>query len=128
MFARVEKNASTGSLNEDCDAFHRFFQTALRLILSRKGNRPTGDRDNIIRGDSYRSNEEDERSVASKRSGSSGSPKARDTTPSEEEEEDLWTVWGELIRNWDLEVKRKPQYIKVRTGLSLEHVAHFRLW
>ena len=62
----------------------------------------------------YRSNEEDTRSVASRRSGSSGSPKARDSTPAEEEEEDLWTVWGELIRNWDQEVKKNPQYIKVK--------------
>lgn len=66
-----------------------------------------------VQNKSSRSNEEDARSVASKRSGSSGSPKARDSTPAEEEEEDLWTVWGELIRNWDQEVKKKPQYIKV---------------
>ncbi|CAI4223700.1 unnamed protein product [Auanema sp. JU1783] len=71
-----------------------------------------------------RSNEEDSRSVASKKSGSSGSPKARDTSPTEDEEEDLWTVWGELIRNWEYEVKKRPQYIKslVKRGIP----QHFR--
>uniref|UniRef100_A0A1I7XD47 Rab-GAP TBC domain-containing protein n=1 Tax=Heterorhabditis bacteriophora TaxID=37862 RepID=A0A1I7XD47_HETBA len=71
-----------------------------------------------------RSNEEDARSVTSRKSGSSGSPKTRESTPPEEEEEDLWTIWGEVIRNWENEVKKRPQYIKalVKRGIP----QHFR--
>ncbi|CAB3400840.1 unnamed protein product [Caenorhabditis bovis] len=73
-----------------------------------------------------RSNEEDSRSVASKKTGSSGSKKgARESTPPEEDEEDLWSVWGELIHNWDVEVKKRPNNIKelVKRGIP----QHFRM-
>ncbi|PAV83562.1 hypothetical protein WR25_10845 [Diploscapter pachys] len=71
------------------------------------------------------SNEEDAKSVASRKSGStSGSPKTRESIPPEEEEEDLWTVWGELVRNWEVEAKKRWPYIKslVKRGIP----QHFR--
>ncbi|UMM39010.1 hypothetical protein L5515_016236 [Caenorhabditis briggsae] len=74
-----------------------------------------------------KSNEEDSRSVASKKTGSSGSRKgAREHTHSpEEDEEDLWSVWGELILNWEVEVKKRPNHIKelVKKGIP----QHFRM-
>lgn len=64
-----------------------------------------------------RSNEEDARSVSSRKSGSSssvGGRKENSAPPADaDEDEDLWSVWGELIRNWELEVKKRPAYIKV---------------
>ncbi|CAD6185217.1 unnamed protein product [Caenorhabditis auriculariae] len=73
-----------------------------------------------------RSNEEDSRSLTSRKTGSSGSRKgAREPTPPEDDEEDLWSVWGELIRNWEFEVKKRPTHIKdlVKRGIP----QHFRM-
>ncbi|CAJ0955365.1 unnamed protein product, partial [Mesorhabditis belari] len=75
-----------------------------------------------------RSNEEDQRSVTSKKSGgssgSTGGGRREQSVQPEEEEEDLWTVWGDLIRNWEYEVKKRPNYIKalVKRGIP----QHFR--
>lgn len=30
-----------------------------------------------------------------------------------DESEDLWTIWGNLVKNWDVEFKKRPQYVKV---------------
>ncbi len=30
-----------------------------------------------------------------------------------EDDIDLWSVWGHLVKNWEFEYKRKPQYIRV---------------
>lgn len=73
-----------------------------------------------------RSNEEDAKSVASKKTGSTASRKGgRDATPPDDEEEDLWSIWGELIRNWTVEVKKRPNHIKqlVKRGIP----QHFRM-
>ncbi|GMT32799.1 hypothetical protein PFISCL1PPCAC_24096, partial [Pristionchus fissidentatus] len=75
-----------------------------------------------------RSNEEDARSVASRKSGGSSggsaAPKREASIAAEEEEEDLWTVWGDLIRNWETEIRKRPSYIKtlVKRGIP----QHFR--
>uniref|UniRef100_A0A183BKM7 Rab-GAP TBC domain-containing protein n=1 Tax=Globodera pallida TaxID=36090 RepID=A0A183BKM7_GLOPA len=90
-----------------------------------------------------RSNEADVRSVASKRSsdshaGRSSSPKppmddvghslARNNSlqPTIEDDEnlDLWAVWGNLVKSWDTEMKRRPNCVKelVRRGIP----QHFR--
>ncbi|KHJ95371.1 hypothetical protein OESDEN_04682 [Oesophagostomum dentatum] len=71
-----------------------------------------------------RSNEEDTRSLASRKSGSSGSPKGHEPSLAEDDEEDLWSVWGEVIRNWEVEVKKNPTSIKtlVKRGIP----QHFR--
>ncbi|CAJ0582942.1 unnamed protein product, partial [Mesorhabditis spiculigera] len=75
-----------------------------------------------------KSNEEDCRSVTSKKSGgssgSTGGGKREQSVQPEEEEEDLWSIWGELIRNWEYEVKKRPNYIKalVKRGIP----QHFR--
>ncbi|KAF8384823.1 eat-17 [Pristionchus pacificus] len=74
-----------------------------------------------------KSNEEDARSVASRKSGGSSggsAPKREASVAAEEEEEDLWTVWGDLIRNWETEIRKRPAYIKtlVKRGIP----QHFR--
>ncbi|RCN49668.1 hypothetical protein ANCCAN_04292 [Ancylostoma caninum] len=71
-----------------------------------------------------RANEEDTRSLASRKSGSSGSPKGHEPSLAEDDEEDLWSVWGEVIRNWEVEVKKNPNSIKtlVKRGIP----QHFR--
>ncbi|KIH47020.1 hypothetical protein ANCDUO_22925 [Ancylostoma duodenale] len=72
----------------------------------------------------FRANEEDTRSLASRKSGSSGSPKGHEPSLAEDDEEDLWSVWGEVIRNWEVEVKKNPNSIKtlVKRGIP----QHFR--
>lgn len=60
-----------------------------------------------------RSNDEGAKSVASRKSGSSGSPKVHEPSFTEDDEEDLWSVWGDVIRNWEQEVKKNPVTIKV---------------
>uniref|UniRef100_A0A914WGV7 Rab-GAP TBC domain-containing protein n=1 Tax=Plectus sambesii TaxID=2011161 RepID=A0A914WGV7_9BILA len=83
-------------------------------------------------------NEQDTRSVASKKSSSSGSggPRAPDSPsssksrqnsvqPDEADEDlDLWAVWGSLVKNWQVEYKKRPSYIKdmVKQGIP----CHFR--
>ncbi|KAH7728212.1 Protein TBC-4 [Aphelenchoides avenae] len=85
-------------------------------------------------------NEADARSVTSKRSeGSSesnaggGSParsygvndsRHGSCQPDDEENLDLWTVWGNLIKSWEVEMKKRPNYVKglVRQGVP----QHFR--
>lgn len=39
-------------------------------------------------------------------------------------QEDLWQVWGDLVKNWEIESKKRPQYINdlVRKGIP----SHFR--
>ncbi|KAJ1353052.1 hypothetical protein KIN20_009598 [Parelaphostrongylus tenuis] len=71
-----------------------------------------------------RSNEEDTRSVASRKSGSSGSPKTHEPSPAEDDEEDLWSIWGDVIRNWELEVKKNPNTIKMLVKRGIPQ--HFR--
>ncbi|VDM99778.1 unnamed protein product, partial [Thelazia callipaeda] len=84
------------------------------------------------------SNELDSRSVASIRTASSssgGAPsdsfsprsnKSRENSvPAEDDENlDLWAVWGSLIKNWETESRKRPNYIKelVRCGIP----QHFR--
>lgn len=71
-----------------------------------------------------RSNDEGAKSVASRKSGSSGSPKVHEPSFTEDDEEDLWSVWGDVIRNWEQEVKKNPVTIKelVKRGIP----QHFR--
>ncbi|ETN75358.1 TBC domain protein [Necator americanus] len=65
-----------------------------------------------------RSSEEDTRSMASQKSASSGSPKGHEPSLAEDDEEDLWGVWGEVIHKWEVEVKKNPSSIK-----KLQHSA-----
>ncbi|KAL3122713.1 hypothetical protein niasHT_010275 [Heterodera trifolii] len=88
-------------------------------------------------------NEADIRSVTSKRS--SGSQTGRSSSPSkavpedahllarnnslhptieDDENLDLWAVWGNLVKSWDTEMKRRPNCVKelVRRGIP----QHFR--
>ncbi len=61
--------------------------------------------------------------MTSRRSGSSESAAANDLTvtksrqnsvqPDDDDELDLWTVWGELVKNWEVETKKRPNYVKV---------------
>ncbi|VDN38601.1 unnamed protein product [Gongylonema pulchrum] len=83
-------------------------------------------------------NELDSRSVASIRTGSSSSGSAptdsfsprsnksrENSVPAEDDEDlDLWAVWGNLIKYWEVESKKRPNYIKelVRRGIP----QHFR--
>ncbi|KAK5977519.1 hypothetical protein GCK32_020194 [Trichostrongylus colubriformis] len=71
-----------------------------------------------------RFNEEDSKSVVSRKSGSSDSPRIGEQSLPEDDEEDLWTVWGDVIRNWEQEIKRNPAAIKtlVKRGIP----QHFR--
>ncbi|KAK6764523.1 hypothetical protein RB195_024735 [Necator americanus] len=71
-----------------------------------------------------RSSEEDTRSMASQKSASSGSPKGHEPSLAEDDEEDLWGVWGEVIHKWEVEVKKNPSSIKtlVKRGIP----QHFR--
>lgn len=43
---------------------------------------------------------------------------------SSDELDDLWATWGDLVKNWEIEVKKRPHYIKdlVRRGVP----CHFR--
>ncbi|KAK6764522.1 hypothetical protein RB195_024735 [Necator americanus] len=70
------------------------------------------------------SSEEDTRSMASQKSASSGSPKGHEPSLAEDDEEDLWGVWGEVIHKWEVEVKKNPSSIKtlVKRGIP----QHFR--
>ncbi|VDM41016.1 unnamed protein product [Toxocara canis] len=86
---------------------------------------------------SLRWNELDARSVTSRKSGSSSSgghletasprsSKSRQNSvqPEEDEELDLWAVWGDLVKNWETESRKRPSYIKdlARRGIP----QHFR--
>uniref|UniRef100_A0A915HTX3 Uncharacterized protein n=1 Tax=Romanomermis culicivorax TaxID=13658 RepID=A0A915HTX3_ROMCU len=33
---------------------------------------------------------------------------------STDELDDLWATWGDLVKNWEVEVKKRPHYIKVK--------------
>ncbi|VIO88462.1 cAMP-dependent protein kinase catalytic subunit, putative [Brugia malayi] len=84
------------------------------------------------------SNELDSRSVASIRTGSSSSGGAltdsfsprsnksrENSVPVDDDEDlDLWAIWGNLIKNWEVEIRKRPNYIKelVRRGIP----QHFR--
>lgn len=43
------------------------------------------------------------------------STKSRENSvPVEDDEDlDLWTIWGNLIKNWEMEIRKRPNYIKV---------------
>lgn len=69
----------------------------------------------------FRANEADNKSVSG--TGSRRSNDSSDTqsgvdgnfqTQLNDECEDLWTIWGNLVKNWDVEFKKRPQYIKVK--------------
>ncbi|PIO75480.1 TBC domain protein [Teladorsagia circumcincta] len=61
-----------------------------------------------------RSNEGDARSATSRKSGSSDSARGGEPSPApEDDDEDLWSVWSDVIRNWEHEIKKNPATIKV---------------
>jgi len=81
-----------------------------------------------------KSNEADSRSVTSAKS-SSGSParSVGDASSSrhgsncnqeDDENIDLWTIWGNLVKSWEIEMKKRPNCVKelVRRGVP----QHFR--
>ncbi|VDN58396.1 unnamed protein product [Dracunculus medinensis] len=85
----------------------------------------------------FSSNELDSRSVASFKSGSSSSGAHTDVTgtrssesrqnsvqPEDDEDLDLWALWGNLIKNWETESRKRPNFIKdlARRGIP----QHFR--
>uniref|UniRef100_A0A915Q789 Rab-GAP TBC domain-containing protein n=1 Tax=Setaria digitata TaxID=48799 RepID=A0A915Q789_9BILA len=84
------------------------------------------------------SNELDSRSVASIRTGSSSSGGAltdsfsprsnksrENSVPAEDDEDlDLWAIWGNLIKNWETEIRKRPNYIKELVGRGIPQ--HFR--
>jgi hypothetical protein len=40
-------------------------------------------------------------------------PSANDGDIEDDDEIDMWTVWGDLVKNWPAEMKKRPAYIKV---------------
>jgi hypothetical protein len=63
-----------------------------------------------------RANECDSRSIASKRSGgesSSGSNPSQVVRQECDEDVDLWTVWSNLVKSWESEMKKRPNCVKV---------------
>uniref|UniRef100_A0A1I7ZJC2 Rab-GAP TBC domain-containing protein n=1 Tax=Steinernema glaseri TaxID=37863 RepID=A0A1I7ZJC2_9BILA len=76
-------------------------------------------------------NEQDARSVTSRKSGSSSSNVGNDSPsrhnschPDDDENLDLWTIWGDLVKNWETELRKRPNYVKdlVKQGVP----QHFR--
>ncbi|KAK0402201.1 hypothetical protein QR680_016201 [Steinernema hermaphroditum] len=76
-------------------------------------------------------NEQDSRSVTSRKSCSSSSNLGGDSPsrhnschPDDDENLDLWTIWGDLVKSWEIELRKRPNYVKelVKRGVP----QHFR--
>nr|CDJ89710.1 Hypothetical protein HCOI_01246400 [Haemonchus contortus] len=71
-----------------------------------------------------RSSEGETTNLVSQKSGSCISQRDDVSSRVEFDGEDLWNVWGDVIRNWEHEIKRNPSTIKMLVKRGIPQ--HFR--
>uniref|UniRef100_A0AC34F0E6 Rab-GAP TBC domain-containing protein n=1 Tax=Panagrolaimus sp. ES5 TaxID=591445 RepID=A0AC34F0E6_9BILA len=64
------------------------------------------------------------RSVGDASSSRNGSTCQQPSPDDEDEQIDLWTIWGNLVKSWEIEMKKRPNCVKELVRRGIPH--HFR--